>query len=202
MAVGMANCEHRHELFGEPGKLDVTLFESRGRIAQLLTAVDYAERNGFPVDPTSVRRYRKRDGASLNFEQQLAANLGLFARAGDAGGNIETYEFTDIDRTLSLGLSLSGSAWHRPNDTLGLAGVVNAISKDRRLYLAAGGLAVLIGDGRLPDAGHEDILETYDSLAVVSALHLTADYQRVQNPAYNRDRGPASIFALRVHVEL
>jgi high affinity Mn2+ porin len=82
-----------------------------------------------------------------------------------------------------------------------LAKVVNAISKDPWQYLAAGGLGVLIGDGRLPDAGHEQIIETYYDLAAASAIHLTADYQWVQNPAYDRDRGPVSIFALRVRWE-
>jgi high affinity Mn2+ porin len=197
-----AELEHRHELFGEPGKLDVTVFESRGRMARLQDAVAFAEATGLPVDPSPVRRYRKRDGISINIEQQLSANLGLFARVGDAGGNVETYEFTDIDRTLSVGFSLSGGRWHRPEDTLGFAKVINAISQDRRRYLAAGGLGLLIGDGRLPDAGHEQIIETYYDLAAASALHLTLDYQWVQNPGYNRDRGPVSIFALRVHVEL
>ncbi len=69
-------------------------------------------------------------------------------------------------------------------------------------YLAAGGLGVLIGDGQLPHAGHEHILETYYELAAISAVHVTLDYQWAQNPAYNRDRGPVSIFALRVHAEL
>ena len=36
----------------------------------------------------------------------------------------------------------------------------------------------------------------------ISAVHVTLDYQWVQNPAYNRDRGPVSIFAVRVHAEL
>ena len=193
--------EHRHELFGEPGKLDVTVFESRGRMARLQDAIAYAEAAGLPVDPSPVRRYRKRDGISLNFEQQLTENLGMFARLGDAGGNVETYEFTDIDRTLSVGFSSSGARWRRPQDTVGLAKVVNAISKDRRQYLAAGGLGVLIGDGRLPDAGHEQIIEAYYDLAAASALHLTLDYQWVQNPAYDRERGPVSILAFRVHWE-
>ncbi len=75
------------------------------------------------------------------------------------------------------------------------------LSRDRRRYLAAGGLGVLIGDGKLPHAGHEDVLETYYELAL-SAVHVTLDYQWVGNPAYNRDRGPVSIFAVRVHLAL
>lgn len=194
--------EHRYELLGQPGKVDLTVFESHGRMALLKDAVAYAELTGLTPDPMPVRHYRKRDGLSLNFEQQLAPDVGMFARLGDAGGNVETYEYTDIDRTVSVGVSVSGGSWHRPADTLGVAGVVNAISRDRRQYLAAGGLGILVGDGRLPHAGHEDITEAYYRLALLSAAHLTLDYQWVANPAYNRDRGPVSIFAVRVHVDL
>jgi len=194
--------EHRHELLGQPGKLTLTVFESRGRMALLQDAIVYGELVGLAPDPAPVRHYRRRDGVSLDIEQQVTSDVGMFARLGDAAGNVETYEFTDIDRTASIGVSVRGGSWHRPADTVGAATVVNALSADRRAYLAAGGLGILVGDGRLPHAGHEDILETYYELAAASALHLTLDYQWARNPAYNRDRGPVSIVALRVHAQL
>ena len=194
--------EHRHELLGQPGKIDVTMFESRGRMALLQDAIAYGEANGSLPELAPVRRYRKRDGISLNLEQQLTTDVGMFARLGDAGGNVETYEFTDIDYSASAGVSVSGGPWRRSDDTVGLATVVNGISRDFQRYLAAGGLGVLVGDGRLPHPGHEHILETYYQLEVVSAVHVTLDYQWAQNPGYNRDRGPVSIFALRVHAAL
>ena len=197
-----AELEHRHTLFGQPGKLDLTLFESHGRMARLQDAIAYAAVNGQPVELAPVRSFRKRDGVSLNLEQQLTSDLGLFARLGDAGGNVETYEFTDIDYTAAAGLSLAGAAWHRPEDTVALAHVTNAVSRDMQQYLAAGGLGVLVGDGQLPHPGHEHILETYYSLSMLSAAQITLDYQWVQNPGYNRDRGPVSIFAVRVHAQL
>ena len=193
--------EHRHQLIGQPGKIAVTVFESHGRMGLLQDAIAYAQASGLPPGPAPVRRYRKRDGVSFNIEQQLTPDVGMFARLGDAGGNVETYEFTDIDRTASLGLSVSGGPWKRAADTAGLAGVVNAISRDRRRYLAAGGIGILIGDGQLAHAGNEDILETYYELAAASSLHVTFDYQWVQNPAYNRDRGPVSIVAMRIHLQ-
>jgi high affinity Mn2+ porin len=194
--------EHHHQIFGQPGKVDLTVFQSHGRMALLEDSLAYAQRVGLAPDPVPARHYRKRDGVSLNIEQQLTPDVGVFARLGDAGGNVETYEYTDIDRTASVGVSVSGGPWRRPRDTLGLAGVANAISRDRRQFLAAGGLGILVGDGRLPHAGHEDIVETYYELAAASAVSVTLDYQWVRNPAYNRDRGPVSIFAFRVHVEL
>lgn len=194
--------EHRHELFGQPGRIVLTVFENRGRMALLQDAIALGEADGSPPDLAPVRHYRKRDGVSLNVEQQLTTDIGLFMRLGDAGGNVETYEFTDIDHSMSMGVSVNGAAWKRAGDTVGAAGVINALSKGRRQYLAKGGLGLLIGDGRLPHAGHEDIAEMYYELAVVSALQVTLDYQWVGNPAYNRDRGPASIIALRIHAEI
>lgn len=81
----------------------------------------------------------------------MTRDLGIFARAGVADGSVESYEFTDIDKTAAAGLSLSGASWNRPNDTFGLAGVINGISSARRAYLDAGGLGILVGDGRLPN---------------------------------------------------
>lgn len=191
--------EHRHELFGQGGKLAVSAFENRARMALLEQAVLYARTYGLPVELAPVRQYRKRDGISLNLEQSLSAELGLFVRLGSAGGDVETYEFTDIDRTASGGVSLNGRRWGRPGDTVGLAGVDNAIAAPMRNYLAAGGLSVLIGDGRLPHPGNEQIVEGYYEAAVLPALNVTFDGQWVQNPAYNRDRGPVAIYTLRLH---
>ena len=98
-------------------------------------------------------------------------------------------------------LSLIGTRWGRPDDTVGLAGVVNLISHAGKAYLAAGGLGGIIGDGQLPMAGPEQILETYYSFAAFSFAKVSADYQFVNNPAYNRQRGPVSVFALRFHAE-
>jgi high affinity Mn2+ porin len=193
--------EKRHDIAGRPGRLLLTVFDSRGRMGLLDEAVQLAESTGTPVDIAAVRSYRGRAGASLSLEQQLAGDLGAFARLGKAGGNVETYEFTDIDRTVSLGLSLQGTRWRRADDTLGLAAINNGISAARERYLNAGGLGILVGDGRLPHPGPEQILETYYSLAVFRFAHLSFDYQWINHPAYNRDRGPASIVAVRLHAQ-
>jgi high affinity Mn2+ porin len=120
---------------------------------------------------------------------------------GKSAGNVEPYEFTDIDHTVAAGLSLKGSRWTRADDTVGLAGIVTGISAARERYLNAGGLGILVGDGQLPHPGPEQILETYYSLGVVPQAHVSLDYQFVKNPAFNRDRGPVSIFALRFHAQ-
>ena len=193
--------ETRHQIAGRPGKLMLTMFDSRARMGLLEAAVRHAESTGMAVNIAAVRSYRGRGGASLNFEQQLTSELGAFARLGKAAGNVESYEFTDIDRTVSAGLSLQGAAWHRADDTLGVAVINNGISASRQRYLNAGGLGVLVGDGRLPHPGPEQILESYYSLSVLKVAHLAFDYQWINHPAYNRDRGPVSVVAVRLHVQ-
>jgi high affinity Mn2+ porin len=193
--------EKRHEILGHPGKVMLTAFDSRGRMGLLDEAVQIAQATGNPVDIAATRRLRDRVGADFNFEQELAQDLGMFARVGNSAGNVETYEFTDIDRTVAAGLSLKGSRWTRADDTVGLAGIVNGISAARERYLNAGGLGVLVGDGQLPHPGPEQILETYYSVGLAPQAHVSLDYQFVKNPAYNRDRGPVSIFAVRFHTQ-
>jgi high affinity Mn2+ porin len=197
----VAELEKRHQIDGQPGKLMITVFDSRGRMGLLNSAVQLAQATGQPVDIAAVRQYRSRLGASLNLEQQLAKDLGLFARVGKAAGNVEAYEFTDIDRSVAAGFSLKGTVWRREHDTVGLAGLRNGISAARERFLNAGGLGILVGDGQLPHPGPEEILETYYNAAVFPHAQLTLDYQWVDHPAYNRDRGPVSLFAVRFHAQ-
>ena len=192
--------EHRHELWGLPGKIAVNGFLSRGRMGRFEDAIQLAQATGQPADIAAVRRYTSRGGLSLLLEQQVSSDLGVFARTGMANGNIEPYEFTDIDRTVAAGLSLKGKRWGRPNDTFGLAGIVNGISGVHQAFLNAGGLGILVGDGRLPNPGSERIIEMYYSLPLFS-WRLTLDYQFIANPAYNRDRGPVSVIGTRLRAQ-
>jgi high affinity Mn2+ porin len=193
--------EERHEIAGQPGKLKVTVFETRGRMGSFEDALRLAQQTGGPADIAAVRNYRTRRGVSFGLEQQVAADVGVFARGGVARGDLEPYEFSDIDRTISAGVSMKGSRWSRPDDTWALAGVVNGISRVHQEFLDAGGTGILVGDGQLPHPRDEQILETYYDLAVGGPLRLSVDYQFVNHPAYNRDRGPVSIGAVRLHVQ-
>lgn len=194
--------EERHTLFGEAGKVKLLGFVNRGRMGDYLDAIALAKATGTTPDTALVRRYASRPGGSLNLEQGLTDDLGLFARLSLNDGSKEAYEFTEINRSLSAGLSWKGASWGRKDDTVGIAGVVNALSNSARTYFAGGGLGILIGDGRLPHYGTEDILEAYYNATLTGWLNAGADYQFIANPAYNRDRGPVSVFALRLHAQI
>ncbi|MBB3882762.1 carbohydrate porin [Acetobacter oeni] len=194
--------EERHTIGGKPGKIIVTAFVSHARMADLATATRLAKQTGQAADDALVRHFANRPGISLTVEQTLTRDLAAFLRAGWSDGRYEAYEFTDIDRTLAGGLSLDGTRWQRARDHIGLAGVVNVASRQEKAYLAAGGTGLLAGDGKLPHPGAEHITELYYDVAIRALGHITLDYQWIGNPAYNRDRGPVSVFAIRLHAQI
>ena len=193
--------ERRHKLWGQPGKLALTGYLSRGRMGRYHDAVQLAATTGAPADIAAVRHYNSRGGISLNLEQQILSDLGLFARGGLATGDIEPYEFTDVDRTIAAGLSMAGTRWGRPDDTVAVAGVINGITSAHQDFLNAGGLGILIGDGKLPHPGAEYIVEAYYKIKIWPGVFGTVDLQHVNDPAYNRDRGPVWIPGFRLHAE-
>ena len=190
--------ERRYELSGKPGKLAITGFLTRGRMGLFEDAIRQAQLTGLPADISAVRQYRSRTGVSFNLEQQISADLGIFARGGFSSGNVEPYEFTDMDRTVAAGLVLSGKRWGRVNNSIGIGGVLNGISTVHKSFLNAGGLGILVGDGKLPHPGTEKIAEVYYSLALSPSSRLTFDYQLIDTPAYNEDRGPVSVIGTRL----
>ena len=193
--------EERHSLLGQPGKLKLLGFLSHGRMGRYNDATALALVTGTPADIAAVRKTHTKGGVAINFEQQLTDDLGVFTRAGWTQGQFEAYEFTDINKTISLGLSLSGNRWGRPDDTFGLAAVINNASQPAKRFFAAGGLGILVGDGQLLRSRPEQIIEGYYSFTALGFAKLSVDYQFINNPAYNPDRGPVSVFGIRVHAE-
>ena len=190
--------EQRGNTGGHPGKVKVLGFINRGRMGGYDSAVSEAGGQYTP-DTSRVRRYASRGGLSVNVEQELLAGLGVFMRVSENDGTREAYEFTEINRSFAGGIAATAGLWSRPNDTLGVALVRNSLSLPARRYFGAGGIGILIGDGALPNYGAEQIIETYYNARLLPSLTVGADFQRVINPAYNRDRGPVSIFAMRIH---
>jgi high affinity Mn2+ porin len=197
----VAEGEERHTLWSRGGKLKLLLYANRGRMGSYDDAIALASATHAVPDTALVRKPVTRPGMALNLEQALGDNLGAFARASLNDGSKEAYEFTEINRSLSAGLSWKGADWGRPDDTVALAGAVNALSNPARRYFAAGGLGILIGDGQLPHYATEDILETYYSAQVTGWLATSVDYQFIAHPAYNVGRGPVSVLGMRLHAQ-
>jgi carbohydrate-selective porin OprB len=197
--------ERAYTLAGQPGKVRVLGWRNRARTASFKDALAYITANpGVYTDPTALVQSRNTDkikyGIGVNVEQAVGKDVGFFLRAMQADGRTETYAFTEADGSLSTGFSIKGRSWGRAEDTVGLALMRNTLSNDRRRFLEAGGISFFIGDGALRYRP-ETIFEGYYSITVRKGVWLTADYQRIQNPAYNADRGPINVVALRFHSE-
>jgi high affinity Mn2+ porin len=156
------------------------------------------------LDPNDAivqtRQGRPMFGYYVNFQQEIANNLGVFARWSWNDGQSEISAFTDINASLSGGISIKGRRWGRPDDTVGIGGAINFISPPFSSFLAQGGTGILIGDGQL-NYVPERVLEAYYAFRIASGITATADYQFLGNPAYNFDRGPVKVFSGRLHMQ-
>jgi high affinity Mn2+ porin len=139
-------------------------------------------------------------GFGINLEQNLTHYLTAFARFGWDNGKTESFAYTEVDQTFAEGVGANGAWWHRKQDRAGVAYVSNAIKKDHQNYLAAGGLGFLLGDGNL-NYGRENILESYYTVHVWRGIYLAPGLQHINDPGYNRDRGPVVVPSFRAHIE-
>lgn len=139
-------------------------------------------------------------GFGINNEQEFTANLRTFARFGWNEGKHESFAYTEVDQTFLGGFDYAGTRWKRPVDKLGVAFVSNAIKKDHQNYLKFGGLGFLLGDGNL-NYSRENIFESYYTIHTWRGVYYSLDVQHINNPGYNRDRGPAWVGSVRMHVD-
>lgn len=190
--------EHDHELGGCKGALRLLAFENHARMGVYRDAL--AQDPSAP-DVTATRAPgRVKYGFGLNAEQALTEDVGAFLRAGWNDGKTESWAFTEVERTLSGGLSLGGAAWGRKDDRLGLGFAINGIGRDHRDYLAAGGYGFMLGDGRL-DYAPERLVDAYYAFAFRSWGTFSLEAQRFSNLAFNADRGPATVVGMRLHLQ-
>jgi high affinity Mn2+ porin len=187
--------ERRYNMNSHPGAVRFLAYLNSAHMGNYQAAVDSPIR---PADIEATRTYCYKYGFGLNIEQEIIKNVGAFARLGWSNGKTEAWTFADVDHTASLGISVKGEFWRRPNDTFGLAGVFNGITTVHQEFFQAQGTGILAGDYGL-NYGWEKDLETYYDFQIWKAIHVALNYQFVNNPAFNRARGPVSVFGTRLH---
>ena len=193
--------ERRYSIRGHPGAIRFLAYLNQGSMASYHAATAILLAKGAAADISPAQAYRYKYGFGLNWEQEVAKSVGVFSRLGWNDGQTQAMEFSDANWTASLGISVKGDRWQRPGDTFGLAGIVSGASRAQQKFLEAGGLGILDGDGAL-SYGSEKVMETYYDFPIWEPVHMAVDYQFVSNPAFNRDRGPVSVFLGRLHWEL
>jgi high affinity Mn2+ porin len=192
--------ERRYTIADHPGTVRLLAFLNRANMADYSAATAILKADGPDADWEAARSYHFKYGFGLNWEQELAKDVGVFSRLGWNDDREEGWMFSDVGYAGSVGLSLNGDLWHRPDDTFGLAGLANGISKQAQEFFEADGTGILAGDDGL-NYGWEKIIETYYDFKIWKNIHAAVDYQFITNPAFNRARGPVSVFAGRLHWE-
>ena len=195
--------ELRPVLGGRRGIVRLLGYLNHANMGSYAEAIDAFRSGRDPTPDITTHRAegRIKYGFGLNVEQELSTTLRVFARVGWNDGANESFAYTEVDNTFEVGLDWRGAAWSRPDDKIGLAVVTNGLSTDHQTYLALGGTGFLLGDGKLY-YGRETIVEAYYTAHAWRGLFPAVDVQVIDNPGYNRDRGPVVVGSLRLHVEL
>ncbi|HXE54417.1 MAG TPA: carbohydrate porin [Tepidisphaeraceae bacterium] len=192
--------EQRWTINGHGGAVRPLAYLNLAHMGNYAAAVDHPGPRGIP-DVTLTRTYQSKYGFGLSWEQAITDSLGIWGRLGWNDGHTESFVFTEIDRTATIGMSLKGAPWRRPADVIGAAIASNGLAHNHRDYLAAGGHGFIIGDGQLPHYALEQDYEAYYLIKIYDHVFVTVDGQIINHPAYTPDRGPILIAAFRAHVE-
>lgn len=185
-----------------PAQIRLLSYVNRANMGNYQEAIDLFQQ-GLTATPDIIatrQQGRVKYGFGANFEQQVSHSMRLFSRAGWNDGHTESFAYTEVDNTFSLGSDYRGYSWHRDHDKVGLAFVTNGISPEHAEYLKLGGLGFLLGDGNLT-YGRENIFEGYYTAHFWRGVYGAFDLQHVQDPGYNRDRGPVWVPGVRLHIE-
>jgi len=186
---------------GHDGAVRVLSYFNHADAGTYANAIRLAGKTGTTPDVTATRRVGTlKYGFGVSADQEIVKDVGVFGRLGWNDGKTESFAFTAIDRLATVGTSVGGARWKRPQDTAATEVTVSGLAAIHRQYLALGGSDFLIGDGKLR-YGREAVWESYYSARILPWLFATVDAQHIANPAYNRDRGPVWVGTLRLHVE-
>jgi hypothetical protein len=209
--------EHQHRLAGRPGKVQLLTYRNVAMMGRWDDAIDalrtdpaknaanctdynYGSANATAPDLCYVRGRHAKAGVGVSVEQSLSDDLGVNLRAMKSDGRTEVDAFESADSSVALAALVKGTRWRRPQDSIGVGLAQNWISSAHANYLALGGVDAFIGDGAIRNRP-ERAFEIFYNLAVTKFFWLTLDGQRVENPAYNGDRGPVNIYGFRLHAE-
>lgn len=193
----VAEAEVPFKLAGRDAALRLMAFRNRA----VMGSFDDAIAAGGTPDLSTTRRLQTKTGVGAGVQAELAEHVGGYVRAAWNDGKTETFAFTEIDRSLAAGVLAKGERWSRAGDSAGIATYLNGLGRAHRSYLAAGGQGFFLGDGRLNYAS-EKIIELFYSVHLGGRAWLSGGYQRIANPGYNQDRGPANFFGLRFHTNI
>ena len=205
----MAELERRYKIDSHPGAVRGMVWLNEANYASYSVATPLLLANPPPPNtpagaeitiPAAAFAIRNHYGLGLNWEQEVTKDFGVFSRIGWNDGHEAPWTYTDANWSASLGASVKGAKWCRPDDTVGFVGILSGASAEQIQFLKAGGTGILNGDGNLT-YGSEKVVETYYDFPIGKGCRFAFDYQFVGDPAFNAARGPVNVFAVRLHWE-
>jgi high affinity Mn2+ porin len=203
--AGAANLEfaaHGNRIHHRPGAVRFLTYLNRADMGNYRESIEeYLSDKISTPDITATRKQgRHKYGFDLNLEQSLFGSVSAFGRLGWSDGHNESFAYTECDRTVEFGGFTWGNPWHRNYDRAGAAFNLNAIVAAHQQYLGLGGLGFLLGDGALR-YGHEKIVEGFYTAHLWRGFYASFDFQHINNPGYNKARGPVIVPSVRFHVD-
>jgi len=194
--------ELRGHIHAREGAVRLLSYFNHADMGTYADALRLAQQTGARPDITATRRIGTlKYGFGISADQDVVKDIGVFGRLGWNDGKTESFAFTAMDRLATAGVSVKATRWKRPDDVVGTALTIGGLSAVHAQYLARGGYDFLIGDGALR-YGPETVWESYYSARLFPGFFATLGASHVDNPAYNRDRGPLWVGTLRLHLEL
>ena len=133
----MTELERRWKLNDHPGAIRGMLWLDSARMFSFAAVTPYLVAHppspdtpagaASTVPPWAFDDYRYKWGFGLNLEQEITKNVGVFSRLGWNDGHEGAWTYTDANWAVSTGVAIKGAHWHRPDDTLGIAGVARRL---------------------------------------------------------------------------
>lgn len=167
---------------GREGNYRVYYWNRQGRSeAELANTAD-------PDNTGLVKAENKGFGVSI--DQMVTDNFGVWLRAGE-----QSKKVAQFNAHLSLGANISGAAFGRPDDSIGLGVGSSRMSKVYRDYKKSQDPAF--------DDSPETYLEAYYNISVGGAsentgFHVSPDIQYVKNPGGDSNAGGLFIYGARL----
>lgn len=190
-----------HQVAGQQGAIRALAYRQLAYMANYQDSLNESSKNKSTPEIVENRKHGTSSwGYGFNFEQALNREIGVFGRWSWHPGTTET-QTLDISKSISVGTSIKGTYWSKPDDTFGVGYAINSISSSEINYLKQGGMTAFIGDGNI-NYKPETVFESYYNTPLNKQTNLTFDFQKIANPAYNSSRGPINIWGLRLHFEL
>ncbi len=141
-------------------------------------------------------------GFGLSINHAFPFGVNIFGKYGQQDDSLDVRHNQDMDESYMVGFDVHGENWSRNNDVFGIAVEIGRLTGNHRKAQERGYQGYFnrkggIGKGNYAD---ERVVEIYYKYAFNDNVHISADYQWVDNFYYSAVIGDVHFLAGRVNV--